>query len=1148
MSKRYNKLCQVGLYFGVIVIIFLSLNNSAKAGITYTVCDTGCDFPNLSSAFPPTNLAPFTGDTLQLTADYVFDPGIEATLLSGISGVTIECAAGADTFGDFAEMARSLIIGSDVTIQNCNFENTNFISLSANNIHFLNNTFSSAASSEITLTTSSNFEINDNVGIQRINIQNTDDGLIDNNTFECRFYDNCINVTTSSGIPNYTNSADIPSNINITNNTITNFRTSTLGDWIMLDAGENINFTFNTVKSAVNVDNNFNGLLTVQNAEAYIANNYFLFPFKDDTYSGTWGVNIRVTESDVTVVAEHNTFILNGTGSMLNGSSCFGVFDDETSPVPSINLQINYNLCYNPWVVAGGTGVSLNYNPATINLLFSDSYSGFYNLGTLINDTNSIFTALDATITTTDPVLRNENVNVSDDYDPVPMSRYFDVNGTNDIGAFSAVRMSDYMIDDNCLVDYVSCVSNTSTILNKVIKSDDNVEIGAGTYAPVSFTQSVSNVSINGAGASTIFNAVGGPSALYIENMSDSTISNIRLIGATSLSENYQMFSNVMSAAGIDYNQDVDGNPVLSGIFFDGSICDVTALLSAPSVDVTAIPGIGTSDIGLFLIRIPPSPPDSEERLTVFISESEIADPAQLQAVCGVPAAYVDHFIPSIFSLQPDNSYIFDSAALAAEGITILGNTNNSFIDLTETLGSGLLLENSSNNTFEGLIFDGNLLDVTANTVDNNSLINSFFDLSKIEVVGVGDLEIYYSVLATIKRASNLTPINGATVVIKNLLNAIVATLTTGVNGETPLSSPILATTISSGDPLLTTSGGFNPFTFNVSASGYNNKSEVNTIDSVFENFNINLSPTSSGGGGGGGGGGFSSTPIAIIGPTLSDVLAARADRVSKLQVSVHSLVKLADDGNSETQADSGIYYIGADGYRHVFPNDKVYFTWFCDFSSVRIISSVELSSIGLGPNIIYRPGIKMVKFLSTPTVYAVQKGGVLRPISSEVLAASLYGLNWHQKVDDINDAFFSNYTFGEPINTLLDFNVSMQSSSVTFPSDNFSLIGYVQETSGTVLLCPIPLISSWPFSFTKTWRFTYDIYPGSTDATAVKYLQDFLKVQGPNIYPESIINGVYGPATTAAVKRFQAKYNIRQTGNLGVNTRTMINTIIENF
>lgn len=117
----------------------------------------------------------------------------------------------------------------------------------------------------------------------------------------------------------------------------------------------------------------------------------------------------------------------------------------------------------------------------------------------------------------------------------------------------------------------------------------------------------------------------------------------------------------------------------------------------------------------------------------------------------------------------------------------------------------------------------------------------------------------------------------------------------------------------------------------------------------------------------------------------------------------------------------SAVYYCGADGKRHAFPNDRIYFTWYKDFKSVKTISDAELAAVPLGKNVTYRPGLKMVKIESIPHVYAIERGGVLRWIKSPEIAASIYGSQWSKNVDDISDAFFTNYTMGSEITSARD-------------------------------------------------------------------------------------------------------------------------------
>lgn len=74
------------------------------------------------------------------------------------------------------------------------------------------------------------------------------------------------------------------------------------------------------------------------------------------------------------------------------------------------------------------------------------------------------------------------------------------------------------------------------------------------------------------------------------------------------------------------------------------------------------------------------------------------------------------------------------------------------------------------------------------------------------------------------------------------------------------------------------------------------------------------------------------------------------------------------------------------------------------------------------------------------------------------------------------------------------------------------------------------------------------------TTSSQVKCLQEFLKSQGAEIYPEGLVTGFFGDKTQAAVKRFQEKYSqeilfpigLKEgTGYVGTATRAKINQIL---
>jgi len=127
-------------------------------------------------------------------------------------------------------------------------------------------------------------------------------------------------------------------------------------------------------------------------------------------------------------------------------------------------------------------------------------------------------------------------------------------------------------------------------------------------------------------------------------------------------------------------------------------------------------------------------------------------------------------------------------------------------------------------------------------------------------------------------------------------------------------------------------------------------------------------------------------------------------------------LIKLKDDHDPATTQDKVVYYFDQDWNRHPFPNQRVFETWFRDFSGVKEITPAEMAEIRLAAPIAYRPGTRLVKIPSIPKVYAVEPGGVLRWIESEAVAKALYGDAWAKRVDDVPESSFTNYKEGAPI------------------------------------------------------------------------------------------------------------------------------------
>lgn len=167
----------------------------------------------------------------------------------------------------------------------------------------------------------------------------------------------------------------------------------------------------------------------------------------------------------------------------------------------------------------------------------------------------------------------------------------------------------------------------------------------------------------------------------------------------------------------------------------------------------------------------------------------------------------------------------------------------------------------------------------------------------------------------------------------------------------------------------------------------------------------------------------------------IGQIGSGRLDAAASLLAAQQVLLSggFSEEGNGENGLEKGslikrpdnsaVYYFANDGKRYVFPNEKVYSTWYGGFADVQTIPAEELAKIPLGGNVTYRPGVRMVKIQSDPRVFAVAKGGVLRHVETEAVAEALYGPNWGTHIDDISEAFFLNYSVGAPVQAAFQYS-----------------------------------------------------------------------------------------------------------------------------
>lgn len=1053
---------------------------------TTTVCPSGCDFTSLNAAVIA---PPASGDAIVLETGYVYDEIAEGGSINLPDNVTLTCDSGV-TYGDSAQAPSYLYPGSTNILYGCTFENTNFDASGKVDVRFLENIFSSAATSQLVFTLTTGITIRDNQGIQKVQFQNADNAIIENNVFECRFGNNCLSLTTAGGGPfDYSNPADVSDDVDIIDNEFHNYNVSGGGDYVHLFAGLDINFTGNLIDSAVVVDDTFITVLTVSNGQMNVSNNIIVFPEKDpgDT-NGTWGLNIRVSEGDVDLVAEHNTFVMGGASTSLGGNACLGVFDGGSDPgLQQINLDFQYTICYNPFSNTGGTGINLNYNTASSTVVFNDAFNGFTRLSTPINDSNGIQTSVDATSLFGDPAFRLADVDPSNNYQLSPFSDFLDINGALDIGAIPGVRGNSFTIDAAGTVDYVTVDATTTAILFSNLRSNDSVSLASGIYAPSTVSGTVrlvSGLSLIGAGNSTFFQVPTNTNgnAFTVRGLNNSSFSDLVFQGGSStpVLSTYSVTRALLAYSGNTYDDSLAVTGIANAALLIQDMSCSIDLITADGHDVTALIGSAVDNWNVGLVDV------FGNKLTIYAPNNLVTSSAALVSylglICGAPVT-VDQFVPSIFSVS-GGDYTYNSSAVAGAGVTVRpGDTNPPRIDrvVAVTEYGGVVLVNANGNTFthvtstnnsNGVMFrgasqgngfvestlTGNVdADVWSSSSGQNQLYDTLFSRTISNIIGSGSVRAYFSARAFVQDP-DLNPLEGISVTFTSANSATSTTVITNASGTSPLSVFLPAYDLTNSS-LAETSGGFNPYSVSGAATGTFGATAVSgNLNSREQLYSITMDLAPVGGGpsmpSGGGGGGGPVLPARGFATPFSSIDPALVQQMNELGFKAHELVKLVDDRNPKTQEDSTVYYLGIDGRRHAFPNAPVYFSWYCDFIGIRTISSQDLAKIPLGRNATYRPGLRLVKFPSVPTVYLVQIGGVLKPIASEAVAYGLLGASWNKLVADVSEAFFGDYVIDGAITTLMEGVIRSYDQTTATISGSMNFSGYEESSLTGVQLC----------------------------------------------------------------------------------------------
>jgi hypothetical protein len=234
---------------------------------------------------------------------------------------------------------------------------------------------------------------------------------------------------------------------------------------------------------------------------------------------------------------------------------------------------------------------------------------------------------------------------------------------------------------------------------------------------------------------------------------------------------------------------------------------------------------------------------------------------------------------------------------------------------------------------------------------------------------------------------------------------------------------------------------------------------------------------------------------------------------VSKYFIAVFSLfllplsfVQAAQPGDLVKGSLSSVYYLGQDGKRYVFPNEKVYKTWYADFSSVKTISDSELASYLIGGNVTYRPGTRMIKIDSVPNVYAVARGGQLRWAETEAIATSLYGTNWAKQIDDIAPSSFTDYRSGTNISSLGMYSSDTERALALTIQDELNAKLELANPTTPTTTTPVPTSTTPTTPTSTTSTPPVSLYTGSISVTpSMPKNGDTINISTPSYSPGSI-------------------------------------------
>lgn len=110
------------------------------------------------------------------------------------------------------------------------------------------------------------------------------------------------------------------------------------------------------------------------------------------------------------------------------------------------------------------------------------------------------------------------------------------------------------------------------------------------------------------------------------------------------------------------------------------------------------------------------------------------------------------------------------------------------------------------------------------------------------------------------------------------------------------------------------------------------------------------------------------------------------------------------------------VYFVTSDRKRLAFADERTFRSWYPDFSSVASVADSDLAELPFGGLAPFRPGALPIKGATEARVYAIDRSGALRWLSSEPVARMIYGDDWSRKLAVVPDTTLAAYGHGPDV------------------------------------------------------------------------------------------------------------------------------------